>query len=569
MIRGLVVTLAAAACVGCSGEVPAASPAAGAAAPSAAVRPKLDEQPAEDVPFFDGLGAHGRKVTTSSPEAQRYFDQGLAFLYAFNHDEAMKSFRKAAAIDPKCAMAHWGMALSNGPHINFPMVTDDQAKAASAAVALARANAAGATAIERSLIDAAAKRYVSPQPADRKPLDEAYAGAMREIYKAHSDDADVGALFAEALMDLRPWDFWTADGKPQPGTDEILSTLQAVIARAPKHPMANHLYIHAVEASPEPSRGDVAADVLRDLEPGLGHMVHMPSHIDVRRGRWLKAIASNALAIESDRRYRERRPKQGFYAIYMAHNRHMLTFAAMMTGQSELAVRTIRDMVAAMPEDWRRENAPFADGFVGMPFEVLMRFGRWDDILAEPDPAEYLPFARALRLYARGVAYAAKGDAKKAREEQQAFVAAKGKLPQDYQFGNNSAAGLLEVAHNVLEGEILLKEGKQDAALEALRGAVAGEDRLKYDEPPDWIQPVRHPLGAALLKAKKTKAAEQVFREDLAKLPGNVWSLVGLARSLRLQKRDKDAADADKQLAEASSKADLPLSSSCLCLPGI
>ncbi len=527
------------------------------------------ESPAEDVPIFEGLGAHRRPVTTTSKDAQRYFDQGLAFMYAFNHDEAIRSFRRAAALDPKCAMAEWGVAIANGPHINFPALPPERARAAHEALARAVALSSGASEVERALIAALQKRHADPEPEDRKPLDEAYAGAMREVWRAHPHDADVGALFAEAMMDLRPWDLWTREGAPQPGTDEVVATLEAVLADSPQHPLANHLYIHAVEASPRPERADVAAERLRTLAPGLGHLVHMPTHIDVRTGRWDAAIASNRAAIVADARYAAKRPRQGFYRLYMSHNRHMLTFAAMMTARSKLSVETIGEMVAAIPAEWARENAGIADGFLAMPYEVRMRFGRWDEILAEPEPPEQFPLSRALRRYARGVALAAKGDVAAAREEQAAFLRAKAAIAEDATFGNNSARTLASIAERVLDGEILFREGKRAEGIAELRRAVAIEDGLRYDEPPDWIQPVRHALGAALLKAGRPVEAEEVYREDLARLPENAWSLHGLARSLRVQKKDDEAKLVEARLARATREADVELTSSCMCLPGI
>ncbi len=537
--------------------------AACAPTPRAPAKPVVSE----DVPLFEGLGTLHRPITTSSPEAQRYFDQGLAFLYAFNHDESIRSFRKAAALDPSCAMAEWGVALANGPHINFPMLPPARAKAAHAA--MARAKTLSASPLERELIAALDKRYHDPEPDDRKPLDEAYAAAMRAVHEQHPDDADVGALFAEAMMDLRPWDLWLPDGKPQPGTEEIVRTLEKVLGKTPDHPLANHLYIHAVEASPSPERATAAAARLRKLQPGLGHLVHMPTHIDVRTGLWEEAIASNRAAIDADARYVAKRPEQGFYRIYMAHNRHMLTFAAMMTGKSELALKSIREMVAAVPAEFVKENASTIDGYLGMPFEVLMRFGKWDEILAEPQPPPMLPIARLLRRYARGVAYAAKGDLAHARDEQKAFLEGKTALAKDATFGNNSAHDLVAVAEHVLAGEILYRDGKQKEGIAELRTAVAMEDKLRYDEPPDWIQPVRHALGAALIKAGTPGDAEEVYREDLKRLPGNVWSLHGLARSLRVQKKDAEAKDVEARLAKALTGADIELTSSCMCLPGI
>ncbi|MBP6481645.1 MAG: hypothetical protein KA310_12365 [Pseudomonadales bacterium] len=523
---------------------------------------------AEAVPLFDGLGSYSRTVSTASPEAQRYFDQGLAFMYAFNHDEAIRAFTRAAELDPDCAMAHWGVAIANGPHINNTAVPPERAAAAWAALGRARAASAGASAVERALIEALASRYADPQPADRAPLERAYAEAMRGVWQTFPDDPDVGALFAESLADLRPWDLWTPEGQPQPGTEELIVTLDRVIALQPAHPLANHLYIHAVEASPEPGRADAAADRLRELQPGLGHMVHMPSHIDVRRGRWQQAIEANARAIEADRRYTERSPEQQFYRLYMAHNHHMLAYAAMMNGQSRLALQTMREMVGDIPADFFRAN-PWADGMMAMPLEVMMRFGQWQEILAEPEFPEYAPFSRALRHYARAVALAATDDMDGARREQAAFQAARGAVPDTTTFGNNTAAALLDVAGRLMGGELLYRSGEVDAGLAMLADAVAHEDRLRYDEPPGWIQPVRHPYGAALLQAGRTAAAEAVFREDQRRQPGNGWGLYGLMRALELQGRQEEADAVEREFDRVWAKADIRIKSPCLCLPGV
>jgi len=520
------------------------------------------------VPLFEGLGSLSRKVTTASPEAQRYFDQGLAFLYAFNHDEAIRAFQRAGELDPGCAMAFWGVSVANGPHINNPVVPEDRARAAWEALKQARAAAKGASPVEQALIEALASRYALPQPEDRKPLEQAYANAMRQVWAAYPKDADVGALFAEALADLRPWDLWTPDGRPQPGTQDLVATLESVLALDSKHPLANHLMIHAVEASPHPEKADQAADTLRDLQPGLGHLVHMPSHVDVRRGRWQQAIDANAKAMEADRRYTARSPNQGFYRLYMAHNHHMLTYGAMMTGQSALALKTIRQMVADIPLDFFRAN-PFADGFMAMPLEVLMRFGRWDEILAEPAFPDFVPISRSLQHYARAVAHAAKDDVPSALKEQAAFLEARARVPKEAFLGNNTGSDVLDVAESFMRGEILFRSGKIHDGLVSLREAAAREDRLRYDEPPDWIQPVRHALGAALLQAGRFAEAEAVFREDLAKLPGNGWGLYGLSRALQLQKKASEAAAVEKQFDEVWKQADLKIKSACLCLPGV
>lgn len=531
---------------------------AGFAESSAAIR----------TPLFPGLGDFGRRVTTNSADAQKYFDQGLSFLFAFNHDEAIRSFQEAARLDPECAMAWWGVALANGPHINNAVVPDDRAAGAWQALEKAQAAAGGASSLEREIIAALAPRYANPQPEDRQPLDQAYAAAMRELYQRHPEDAEIGALFAEALMDLRPWDLWTPEGQPQPGSEEIVATLECVLEKAPNHPLALHLYIHAVEASPHPEKAKDVADRLRDLQPGLGHLVHMPSHIDVRLGQWQQSIETNAKAAAADRRYRELSPEQDFYRIYMAHNHHMLAYSAMMCGQSRRAIDAIREMAAGIPADWLEENAALADGFTAMPLEVLVRFGRWDGVLKALEPPEYLPIARALRHCARGIAYASLGDVAKAESEQASFLAAVDNVPEDAGFGNNKAATILAVAKHLLAGELLYRQGKVDESIAELREASRIEDTLRYSEPPDWIHPVRHALGATLLAEKRAAEAEQVYRDDLAKQPNNGWSLFGLAESLRLQGKTLEAEQIQAKFEQVWTAADIQISSSCFCQPG-
>jgi tetratricopeptide (TPR) repeat protein len=523
---------------------------------------------ADAPPLFEGLGSHGRKVSTNSPAAQKYFDQGLAFLFAFNHDEAIRSFRHAATLDPACAMAHWGVAIASGPHYNKPDLPADRARQAWDSLRNARAKAATCPPADRALIEAQAARYADPTAeSDRKQLDEAYSKAMRAVWEKFPDDGDIGALYAESMMDLRPWALWATDGKPQPGTEVVIATLEAVLNKHPDHPLALHLYIHAVEASPTPAKADGPADRLRRLEPALGHMVHMPSHIDIRRGRWQDALEANERAIKADDDYAKTVPGQQFYRMYMAHNHHMLAFAAMMQGQSAKALSAVRTMTAGVPPQWLADpkHAAIVDGYVAAPLEVMKRFGRWDDLLAEPEPPTIFPIARAMRHELRGVAYAAKGKVAEAREEQRLFGEAMKKVPDEARFGNNTAADLFAVAADVLEGEILAREGKLDEAVAALRSATAKEGKLRYSEPPDWVVPVRHTLGAWLLKAGKATEAETVYRADLAQWPDNGWSLFGLVASLEAQGKSAEAAAARKLFDVAWKQADVTPPASCFC----
>ncbi|MEO5960193.1 MAG: tetratricopeptide repeat protein, partial [Opitutaceae bacterium] len=403
------------------------------------------------------------------------------------------------------------------------------------------------------------------------PLDRAYADAMRKVWQAYPKDPDVGAFFAEALMDLRPWDQWAPDGKAQPGTEEVVATLDAVLKLNINHPFANHLTIHALEASATPERAMAAADRLRDLQPLLAHNVHMPSHIDIRHGRWQQAITANVKAIEAARRLRAvvGPPPNGPLLIYNAHNHHMLAYSAMMTGQADLAIGQIRTMVASMPADFLKDFAPFVDAYVAMPYEVLLRFGRWDEVLAAPDHPAHLPFARAIRHAARGIAHAAKGDTAAARREQQSYLATTKLIPAGTSAGPVDVQTIVAVATPMLEGEILFREGKTAEGIAKLSEAVKAEDALRYFEPPAWFLPVRHALGAALMQSGRYAEAEQVYREDLKRLPENGWSLFGLAESLRMRGRKDEAAQATAKFEAVWRAADTQIKSSCLCQPGV
>jgi tetratricopeptide (TPR) repeat protein len=546
----------------------ASPPPAGSMAPASLASAGTASPPRAAV-ALDGLGSHRRTVTNASPEAQRWFDQGLNVVYAFNHDEAIRAFTQAAALSPGCAMAWWGIAYANGPHINNPQLDAEHAAAAWSALQRAQAVASDAGPVEQALIGALAKRYGDPPPADRAALDAAYAEAMRNVQATFPQDPDVAALAAEAQMDVHPWDYWDPAGNPRPWTAEIVRIIEAGLAVGPRHPMLNHLYIHAVEASAHPERATRAADVLLELQPGLGHMVHMPSHIYVRTGRWADAIDSNQRAVAADDAYRKKVPRQGFYSIYMAHNHHMLAYAAMMAGRSALALQAANALVAGIPPEFRAAMSTVVDLYYAMPLEVLMRFGRWEEILAAPDFGDDLPGSRALRHVARAVAFAAQGDVVRARDEQQRFEEARAKVSKDAKYGNNPVSAVLQVAHHLVAGELLYRQGKIEKGLAELRFATAAEDALRYDEPPDWIHPSRHALGAALAQAGRHAEAERVFREDLRRVPGNGWALYGLTSVLARQRKNAEARRFQTQFQRVWKDADVQITSACFCQQGV
>lgn len=516
-------------------------------------------------PPIEMLGRVHMPVTTASAAAQQAFDQGLAWCYGFHHAEALRCFDMCLAADPSCAMGWWGRAYASGPHINNMAMTPDVAQQANAAAQEARARAAGVTARERALIDAIVARYAWPAPDDRKALDLAYANAMREAYRAHGAEPDVAALFAESLMDLRPWDLWQQDGSPQPETPEILAVLERVLASHPEHPQAAHLYIHAVEASPDPARAVAAAERLGSLAPAAGHLVHMPAHIFMRVGRYEEAAEANRRGIAADRRIVERTGRVGFYEVYRAHNFHFLAYAAMFAGRADEAIAASRELVRELPMDVVQQMAPVLEGFVGVPYEALMRFGRWEELLAEPEPPAWQKSARALWHCGRGVAFAATGDVTSARRERDAFRAAVAEVPEDWTFGNNPVRAVLAVGDAFLDGEVEFRAGNHEAAFTALRVAVQRSDDLHYDEPWGWMTPPRHALGALLLEAGRVAQAEAVYREDLRHHPENRWSLHGLAECLRREGNAVEAAAVAPRLDAAWRHATVRLTASCCC----
>jgi tetratricopeptide (TPR) repeat protein len=516
------------------------------------------------VPHFE-LGGHQRKVSTTSPAAQEYFNQGLSWTYGFNHDEAIRCFNAAAAADPQLAMAHWGVAYCYGPHINFPILPEDKARAAWAALTKAQELRAHATPVEQALIDALTARYANPAPADRSHLDKAYAAAMKRVHEKFPSDQDVAVLYAESMMDLQPWDLWTNDGKPKGNALEIVSVLEEVLRQNPRHPGATHFYIHALEASRDPGRAMAAADTLRTLVPISGHLRHMPSHTYARVGKWYEAAAANREAIKADKDYYRLSPRQNFYMAYMQHNHGFLAFACTMLGRSDEAIKAAREATTILPPEWIKEHASIIDGYLAIHMDALKRFGKWDEILALPAPPAYLPFTTAMWRANRAIAYAAKGQIEAATTERAAFDQAVKNVPKDAYAQKNPAHQVLDLAANVVDGEIAFAKKDHRTAIEKLTAAAKQEDNLHYIEPPDWIVPVRHTLGAVYLDNNQPAEAERTYREDLARLPNNGWSLLGLSQSLAKQGKADEAARARMDYDKAWAKADCRPLSSCAC----
>jgi len=514
--------------------------------------------------LFDNLGTYHRRVTTTDPKAQKYFDQGLRLIWAFNLDEAQRSFEEAAKIDPSCAMARWGIAMSLAPNINVPAMAD-RARAGYAAAQKAAELAKGCTPVERALIEAVSKRFAETPPENPEgqgALDRAYADAMRDVAAGFPDDADARALYAESLMTLRPWNLWKADGTPQPGTEEIVTVLEGVLASHPEHPGANHYYIHAVEASPNPEKALEAAERLPGLVPGAAHIVHMPSHIYMRLGRYEEACEANRRAIEVDKAYLAAvGGPPGFYLMYAAHNFQFLSAAAAMQGRSAEAVQSARDLLALLPPEMFAEM-PEMDGVLAQPVLMLARFGRWNEVMAEPPIPASFRFPAALQHYARGLAMASLGDMELARGELDRVVAAINATPPDEKRYLNSARTLLTIARHVLQGRIAVLETRWAIAEQNMRTAIALEDGLGYDEPPNWYAPVRQAFAAGLMAAGDHARAIEVYKEDLKRNPGNGWSLYGLSRALRVQEKDDEARPYEAEFKDAWRNADVKLKAS-------
>lgn len=536
----------------------------------AAHQAKKDDEPRRVVPpgatapLFNDLGDYGRPISTSSPLAQRYFDQGLVLAYAFNHAEAARSFREGQRLDPKCAMCFWGEAYVLGANINKPMEPSDAPRAHEAAQEGLRVAREHGTAVEQDLLVALNERYTGDPKEDRARLDVAYADAMREVAQKYPDDADVQTLFAESLMDTMPWDYWQIDGGPKPETAEAMRALEAVMEAAPSHAGATHLYIHVVEAE-YPKKAEEAADRLRGTVPGAGHLVHMPSHIYMRVGRYHDAAVVNQEAARADESYISQCLAQGFYpALYYPHNVHFLWSAASFEGRSALALDTAQKMRGFLPAENVREF-PFLEEFVPIELQTQARFGLWDEILAAPEFPPDFRYAAANRHYARGLAFAARGDIASAKKEQSRLDAiAKSDDMKELAMVSvgSSGADLLGVASAILDGEIASAAGEHERAIESLQRAAQLQDELTYSEPPPWYLPVRDAVGRAQLRAGKPADAERTYRAQLNDTPGSGWTLFGLAESLRLQGKDGEAEAVSEEFEESWSRADVTLRAS-------
>jgi tetratricopeptide (TPR) repeat protein len=508
--------------------------------------------------LYSGLGRVHHEVATKSSQAQKFFDQGLAFNYGFNHEEAEQSFAEATSLDPGMAMAYWGIALVLGPNYNIP---GDEERGRRAWVAITRAESLSAHArpVDRDLIGALKHRY-GPDGKPSPARDRAYADAMRTVAHRYPADPDVQVLFAEAMMDLNPWQLWSADGKPAAGTSEIVATLERVLLAHPDHIGANHYYIHAVEASPDPGRALASADRLAALAPASGHLVHMPSHVYLRVGRYHDAAESNVQAISADRDFFRVSHEDGLYAqVYYPHNFQFLAYAAMMEGRKTIAIRSARELVRHVPVTLIRE-IPAGEFFLPFPYFAEARFADWDAILKEPKPPGDLAYTNGMWHYVRGLAMAARGRFDEAAAEQKRLDAIAAAMPPDREIGdNNRGQAVLKVASATLRGQSLSCRSDRQAAVRALTEAVALQDALAYEEPPIWYFPVREALGNELLIVEQPTAAEAVYREDLRRNPANPRSLYGLARALRAQGKTADAAAADREWRRQWRYAEVPI----------
>ena len=545
--------------------------------------------------YYD-LGTYSRPVTTGSEEAQRWFDRGLAWTYGYNHDEAVACYRRALDADPACAMAWWGVAYAAGPNYNKPWEAFDAGDTARSletaydAAARARALASNATDTERSLISALAHRYPSRSPvADMCPWNDAYAGAMRAVYAEHGeDDPDVAALFAEAIMNRTPWALWDLKtGRPAEGadTEEAIEVLEKAVRRREErgeeaHPGLLHMYIHLMEMSPHPERALTAGDRLRGLVPDAGHLEHMPTHIDVLCGDYRAVVGSNQTAIEADRKFLAREGADNFYSLYRCHNYHFTIYGAMFLGQFRPALAAAEEMIATLPEELLTLTSPpmadWLESFVSMKQHVLIRFGKWNAIIAEelPENRDLFCVTTAMMRYAKAVARAVTGDVDAAEREAASFDEALTRVPESRYVFNNRCLDILAIAGEMMRGEIEYRRGRFGTAFRHLRAAVELDDNLPYDEPWGWMQPTRHALAALLLEQDRVDEAAAVYRADLGydntlsracQHPDNVWSLHGYHECLQRLGWPQEAAIVRQRLDLALARTDVPIAASCFC----
>ncbi|MGH9804662.1 MAG: hypothetical protein ACRD4D_05780, partial [Candidatus Acidiferrales bacterium] len=515
-------------------------------------------------PRLQNLGTHTFPVTIQSERAQLFINQGMNLSFGFNHAEAARAFAEAARLDPDCAMAYWGHALVLGPNINAPMEPADEPKAYEL-VQKAVSLKAKASPRERDYIDALAKRYTG-RADDRKAADRAYAEAMRALARKYPDDLDAATLYAEALMDLRPWNYWQRDGAPYAETAEIISTLESVLARNPRHPGATHLYIHATEATKNPERAEAAADTLLTLMPGAGHMVHMPSHTYMRIGRYADAVKSNQMAALADEDYIAQCRAQGLYPLgYYPHNVHFIWWAASMEGRSQVAIEAARKTATRVPLETMKEME-ILHGFYVSQYFALARFGRWREILDEPQPAVESPLVTTVWRYVRGLALVRQKRFAEAEAELAALAPVtrpRVEWPAEITgFAPNPKLAVVRIAPEILAGELAAARGEFEKAIEHLTRAMLYEDALVYTEPSDWPYPVRQHLGAVLLEAGRPDEAEAVYWEDLRRFRDNGWSLFGLLQALRAQGKSELATSIEKRLQKAWANADVALTAS-------
>ena len=527
---------------------------------AAAAQHQHGAAPAPEPPavrLLEGLGEFHLPVSTAAPEAQKFFDQGMILAYGFNHDEAARSFRRAAELDPQMAMAHWGLAYALGPNYNESSISAERMRAAHEA---ARRGLSLATVPhERAYLEALAKRF-SPDPAaDQKKLWADYRDAMADLARRYPDDTEAATLWADAAMLLNAWRLFDAAGRPAPGTEEIIATLEAVLRRAPEHIGAHHLYIHAVEASHTPERALLSADRLAALSPAAGHLVHMPAHIYMRTGDYRRAAESNEWAAKADQEYIDRGGRRGIYtAAYYSHNLHFLAAAHSMQGNYAEAVKASRRLEANVTPYLR--EMPFFESFLPTTTLIAARFGRWDDVLRAPEPAASTPVTNAFWHWARGMALASTGKAGEAEAALKTFLAKSAAIPADAGYGQNTARAVLKIGEHFLGARLASAHGDRRRAIAELRAAVAAEDALAYDEPPGWYHPLsREALGGALLLDRQPAEAEAVFREDLRRNRRNGRSLFGLAESLKAQGKTREAELVTREFERAWKQADTRL----------